>query len=194
MAVLRNLGKMNSLTSRLLAMEIPQISLHGVAEPVEVLHRQRQIEAECRAQFLAGRFGGHRPEQSAGDVARCQMHHQEDDDRYPEQNRDDRRQPSQDEPRHGQSSGRGRRRRARPSASAPARASFIAQRLPGARSLKSLRHRVCRAAQIHRGARLGLHPILLRGWPGICFNHSSGEKMRRLPRRPGRATANKCGA
>ena len=72
----------------------PEVALQDLADPGGVLKDQGAIEAHGLAQLFLGLFRGHGAEQSIGDVARGQMHQQEDKDRDPEENGNDRCQPA----------------------------------------------------------------------------------------------------
>src|SRR5262249_47874185 len=64
--------------------------------PLDVLEGQGVVEAEGDTQLGLGLVARHRAEHRAGDVARRQMHQQEDENRDAEQDRQDRRDPGGD--------------------------------------------------------------------------------------------------
>ena len=80
---------------------LAEIALHEVDEPLVVLDGKRLVPPQFRQQRFTCLLTGPRAEEIEGRVPRHHLHQQEPDYRDPEEDRDHRPQPPEDEPAHG---------------------------------------------------------------------------------------------
>ena len=74
-------------------VRLAEVAANGVEDPLAVLNVERLIQPELVTGLAQQLFGAAGTEDRLGRIARGKVHHREDDDRNPEQDRDHPEQP-----------------------------------------------------------------------------------------------------